>query len=136
MKCDINFSVYLFVCLSVRPSIYLSVYLFISVCLSNDYLFIEFQNPTIAKEEAETNPDNTPLVNTATTVQSPPPPSEYMALVPSTRNWELKRTDINVIKIIGKGAFSRVAKATATGVRGLTGQITVAVKMLKGTKIR
>ena len=37
-----------------------------------------------------------------------------------------------MIKIIGKGAFSRVAKATATGVRGVTGEITVAVKMLKG----
>ena len=37
-----------------------------------------------------------------------------------------------MIKIIGKGAFSRVAKATATGVFGVTGEITVAVKMLKG----
>ena len=65
--------------------------------------------------------------------QYPTPPSdEYLTLVPSTWNWELKRTDINVIKIIGKGAFSRVAKATATGVFGVTGEIIVAVKMLKG----
>ena len=116
----------------------------ISCCLSAyspTCVLITFQNPTVARKETADEPDNTPLVITAgeaatpesvSDTQYPTPPSEYMPLVPSTRSWELKRTDINVIKIIGKGAFSRVAKATATGVRGVTGKITVAVKMLKG----
>ena len=114
------------VCLSVCLSWYLSSYQ--STCL-----LITIKNPIVTKEERVTVPDDNPRdVTTTGRAQSPMPPSEYMPLVPSTRNWELKRTDINVIKIIGKGAFSRVAKATATGVRGVTGKITVAVKMLKG----
>ena len=118
---------YLYVCLSVFfLSWYLSPYL--ATCL-----LITFKNPIATKEERATVPDdNLRDVTTTGRAQSPTPPSEYMPLVPSTRNWELKRTDINVIKIIGKGAFSRVAKATATGVRGVTGKVTVAVKMLKG----
>ena len=121
---------YLSICLSVCLSFFLSWYLspYQSTCL-----LITFKNPIATKEERATVPDDNPRdVTTTGRAQSPTPPSEYMPLVPSTRNWELKRTDINVIKIIGKGAFSRVAKATATGVRGVTGKITVAVKMLKG----
>ena len=152
-------SICLFVCLSVCLSIYLSVsqsvsqsvclsiylsicrnclYVFLSVCLSwylsqSNCLLITFKNPVATREERVTGlDDNARGVTTTDRAQSHTPPSEYMALDPSTRSWELKRTDINVIKIIGKGAFSRVAKATATGVRGVTGKITVAVKMLKG----
>ena len=65
--------------------------------------------------------------------QSFEPSSEYMPLVRRTRSWELDRANINVIKIIGKGAFSRVGKAAAAGIPGTRGELTVAVKMLKGT---
>ena len=56
----------------------------------------------------------------------------YVPVVRRTRSWELDRANINVIKIIGKGAFSRVGKATAAGIPGTRGEVTVAVKMLKG----
>ena len=112
------------VCLSVCLSVCSSWYLSQSTCL-----LITFKNTIATKEERVTGLDDNPCdVTTTGRAQSPTPPSEYM----STRSWELKRTDINVIKIIGKGAFSRVARATATGVRGVIGEITVAVKMLKG----
>ena len=56
---------------------------------------------------------------------------DYMTLHPSTRSWEISRKQIDIIKNIGKGAFSQVAKAT---VKNINDQevITVAVKMLKG----
>ena len=54
-----------------------------------------------------------------------------MPLHPSTRSWEISREQVDIIKNIGKGAFSQVAKAT---VKNIIDQevITVAVKMLKG----
>ena len=54
-----------------------------------------------------------------------------MPLHPSTRSWEISREQVDIIKNIGKGAFSQVAEAT---VKNINGQevITVAVKMLKG----
>ena len=55
-----------------------------------------------------------------------------MPLHPSTRSWELNREQVNVIKIIGKGAFSEVAKATIWNFRESQKYITVAAKMLKG----
>ena len=55
-----------------------------------------------------------------------------MPLHPSTRSWELNREQVNVIKIIGKGAFSEVAKATIWNFRENQKYITVAAKMLKG----
>ena len=56
---------------------------------------------------------------------------DYMPLHPSTRSWEITREQVDIIKNIGKGAFSQVAKAT---VKNISDQevITVAVKMLKG----
>ena len=60
---------------------------------------------------------------------------DYMPLRPSTRSWEISRQQVDVTKIIGKGAFSRVAQATVWNLRGSQEYITVAVKMLKGTVI-
>ena len=57
---------------------------------------------------------------------------DYMPLHPSGRNWEISREQVNIIKVIGKGAFSQVAQATARDMRGRQENITVAVKMLKG----
>ena len=55
-----------------------------------------------------------------------------MPLHPSTRSWEIVREQVDILKVIGKGAFSQVAKATVKNVRGYQEYITVAVKMLKG----
>ena len=54
-----------------------------------------------------------------------------MSLHPSTRSWEISREQVDIIKNIGKGAFSQVAKATVKNVNDQE-IITVAVKMLKG----
>jgi len=56
-----------------------------------------------------------------------------MPLHPSTRSWEISREQVNIIKNIGKGAFSQVAEGTAKNIYGNQGVITVAVKMLKGS---
>lgn len=77
-------------------------------------------------------PEHDKEASTNNVTQYPKPSSEYMTLVPSTRSWEVGRKNIKVIKIIGKGAFSRVGKATASGIRGISTEVTVAVKMLKG----
>lgn len=70
---------------------------------------------------------------TSTAYENPNSGGDYMSLHPSTRSWELRREQIDIIKNIGKGAFSQVAKATVT-VKNINDQevITVAVKMLKG----
>ena len=57
---------------------------------------------------------------------------DYMPLHSSTRSWEINREQVKVLKVIGKGAFSQVAKATAWNIRGDEEYSTVAVKMLKG----
>ena len=56
----------------------------------------------------------------------------YIPLHPSGRSWEVSRKDVDIIKVIGKGAFSKVAQATLGNVRGNQERETVAVKMLKG----
>ena len=57
---------------------------------------------------------------------------DYMPLRPSRRSWEISREHVEVTKVIGKGAFSEVAKATLRNIRGDQEIITVAAKMLKG----
>ena len=71
----------------------------------------------------------------AATEQSPAySDQEYMPLDPTTklRNWEISREQVHVNKMIGKGAFSQVAKAMAWNINGIKGLTIVAVKMLKG----
>ena len=62
--------------------------------------------------------------------------SEYMSLNPATKfkNWEVSREHVQISKVIGKGAFSQVAKATVLDINGIKGNKTVAVKMLKGKR--
>ena len=55
-----------------------------------------------------------------------------MPLHPSTRSWEISREQVDIVKNIGKGAFSQVAKATVKNINDNQEVITVAVKMLKG----
>lgn len=60
--------------------------------------------------------------------------SEYMPLNQATKSriWEIRREQVHIMEMIGKGAFSQVAKAVAfLNINGTEGQITVAVKMLK-----
>ena len=61
-----------------------------------------------------------------------PHASEYSSLSLRTRSWEVPRERLSIEKIIGKGAFGQVAKATVENLRGTQGKETVAVKMLKG----
>ena len=62
--------------------------------------------------------------------------SEYMSLNPATKfkNWEVGREHVQLSKVIGKGAFSQVAKATVLNINGLKEKKNVAVKMLKGNR--
>ena len=62
-------------------------------------------------------------------------PSDYMALSPSTRSWEVPRNKITIDKVIGKGSFGQVAKGTAEDLPGKKKKNTAAIKMLKGTYI-
>ena len=57
---------------------------------------------------------------------------DYAPLHPSARNWEINREQVKILKVIGKGAFSQVAKATASNISDYEECTTVAVKMLKG----
>ena len=56
---------------------------------------------------------------------------DYMPLVPITRSWEVSQDKVNIVKVIGKGAFGQVAKATVKNLHNLNGIETVAIKMLK-----
>ena len=58
--------------------------------------------------------------------------ADYAPLHPSTRSWEIPRSNVKIEKVIGKGAFGQVAKGTAVDLRGRPGNTPVAVKMLKG----
>jgi len=60
---------------------------------------------------------------------------DYMPLHPPARRWEIRREHVNIIKVIGKGAFSHVAQATVWNMRDSQEYNTVAVKMLKGVLI-
>ena len=58
--------------------------------------------------------------------------TDYAPLHPSTRSWEILRNNVTIEKVIGKGAFGKVAKGTAKDLRGRPANTAVAVKMLKG----
>ena len=62
--------------------------------------------------------------------------ADYAPLHPSTRSWEIPRSNVTIEKVIGKGAFGQVAKGTAVDLRGRPGNTPVAVKMLKGNPYR
>lgn len=50
----------------------------------------------------------------------------------TSKNWEVSREFVHIVKDIGKGTFSKVAKGEAWNIKGMKGLTTVAVKMLKG----
>ena len=61
--------------------------------------------------------------------------SGYASLAPYTRSCEIPREHVTIKQIVGKGAFSQVAKATADNLQGRIKKTLVAVKMLSGTKL-
>ena len=73
-----------------------------------------------------------PTQQTQSHVYEHPDVGVYMPLHPSTMSWEISREQVKIEKIIGKGAFSVVAKARVFNIRGIEDNATVAVKMLKG----
>ncbi|CAH3170951.1 unnamed protein product, partial [Porites lobata] len=87
-------------------------------------------NPIAVKVEADTQSLDMERTFEAPTYASTAS-ADYMPLHPSTRNWEISRRQVNIVKVIGKGAFSQVAKATVRNLRGSQDNLTVAVKMLK-----
>ena len=62
--------------------------------------------------------------------------ADYAPLHPSTRSWEIPRSNVTIEKVIGKGAFGQVAKGTVVHLRGRPGNTPVAVKMLKANPYR
>ena len=77
-------------------------------------------------------PSSSKLPSVDSTTNAAPSSGNYMPLHPSARRWEINREQVKILKVIGKGAFSQVAKATAWGISGNEEYSTVAVKMLKG----
>ena len=97
---------------------------------ANFVLHLPYQNPIAVK------PDQQSYSNTVSgdsTTYAAPRSEDYMSLHPSARSWEIKREQVKIIKVVGKGAFAQVAKATAWGISNSEEYTTVAVKMLKGT---
>lgn len=106
--------------------------------VSPDQIPKQKPNPEVGLErqymplnEATRSPDVTET-KSKTDLQSSEQTSQYAPLHPSTRSWEIPRKHVTIEKIIGKGAFGQVAKATAKGLRGRPQKTLVAVKMLKG----
>ena len=91
---------------------------------------IPYQNPIAVKSDQQAS-SNTAYGDSGT--YEAPSSGDYMPLHPSGRSWEINREQVKIIKVVGKGAFSQVAKATAWNIKGNEGYTTVAVKMLKGT---
>ena len=58
--------------------------------------------------------------------------NQYASLLQLTPSWEIPRENVTIERVIGKGAFGRVAKGTVIGLRGRPKKTPVAMKMLKG----
>ena len=62
--------------------------------------------------------------------------NECVPLHPGTRSWEVPRGNVIIEKIIGRGAFGKVAQGKASRLPGKEETITVAIKMLPGRAYR
>jgi len=85
----------------------------------------------MATETKAQSSSSVPSGDSATYAATCKSSGDCMPLHPSTRSWELNREQVKILKVIGKGAFSQVAKATAWNISNEE-YSTVAVKMLKG----
>lgn len=63
---------------------------------------------------------------------SPTPNDDYTPVDMRTLSWEVARDDVEVEKIIGKGAFGQVAKGMARNLLFRSEATSVAIKMVKG----
>ena len=77
------------------------------------------QNEVTGGDAGFISPSNSPTV------------PDSMPLVPTARSWEVSQAKVNILKVIGKGAFGQVAKATVENLHNVNGVATVAIKMLK-----
>ena len=118
--------------------------------MSRIWFIVAFQNVVAELDVLDPQPTNdqhetqaTVISNYASLIEAtrspevtdPPRPAQvsvYASLDLKTRSWEVPRESLTINKIIGKGAFGQVAKATVTELRGAPGEAVVAVKMLKG----
>ena len=91
---------------------------------------LPLQNPIAVKSDQQSC-TNTASGDSGT--YAAPSSGDYIPLHPSARSWEINRDLVEIIKVVGKGAFSQVAKATAWSISDDEEYTTVAVKMLKGT---
>ena len=83
--------------------------------------------------DTETEKQSSSMVTSGdSTTYAAPSSGNYMPLHPSARSWEINREQVKILKVIGKGAFSQVAKATAWNISENEEYSTIAVKMLKG----
>ena len=53
----------------------------------------------------------------------------------SEKTWEIPRESLVFVKVIGKGAFGKVAKGMATGIDNSKESRLVAIKMLRGAML-
>lgn len=51
---------------------------------------------------------------------------------PAEKDWEVPRESLVFVKVIGKGAFGKVAKGMALGIENSKENRVVAIKMLRG----
>lgn len=51
---------------------------------------------------------------------------------PTEKDWELPRENLVFVKVIGRGAFGKVARGMAKGINDNKEDVVVAIKMLKG----
>ena len=80
----------------------------------------------MALDERNRSPANCPQPSQSVT--------EYISTCSSPRCWEIPTEHVTLEKVVGKGAFGQVAKATVIGLHGKPTKTLVAVKMLKGIK--
>ena len=98
-------------------------------------LYVDFIFSLPNQYPVTVKPDQQSCSNTASGdsgTYAAPSGGDYMPLHPSARSWEINRELVEIIKVVGKGAFSQVAKATAWSISDNEEYTTVAVKMLKG----
>ena len=91
---------------------------------SQQYMALDDRNRSPSKTDA----------GRATCPQPSQSVTEYTSLYSSPRCWEIPRELVTIEKVVGKGAFGQVAKATVIGLQGRPTKTLVAAKMLKGIK--
>lgn len=57
---------------------------------------------------------------------------EMEPLVSTTDQWEFPKDRLTITTVLGAGAFGVVMRGLAQGIKGSVGQITVAVKTVRG----